>query len=81
MSEKRAAMKKWNGFVQAVLNKKRAKSRRQVLAHNDPSKPPLTMPRSKQPDCVSRTSIASTLPWIRATHPASASTCRMERRL
>ncbi|MDE5458758.1 tyrosine-type recombinase/integrase [Bradyrhizobium sp. CSA112] len=34
MPEKRAAMKKWNGFAQVLLNKKRAKSRRQVHAHN-----------------------------------------------
>lgn len=34
MPEKRAAMKKWNGFAQVMLNKKRAKSRRQVHAHN-----------------------------------------------
>ena len=34
MPEKRMGMKKWNGFVQAMLNKKRTKSRRQWHAHN-----------------------------------------------
>jgi integrase len=34
MPEKRAAMKKWNSFVNAMLTRKRSKSRGQVHAHN-----------------------------------------------
>ena len=34
MPEKRAAMKKWNSFVKAMLTRKRSKSRGQAHAHN-----------------------------------------------
>jgi integrase len=34
MPEKRAAMKKWNSFVKAMLTRKRSKSRGQVHVHN-----------------------------------------------